>query len=59
MRRLFRGATYEITIRNPNGVSSGVESVTVDGVETRGPVVPPSRDHKTPKVDGIMGEDVV
>ncbi|HAU36414.1 MAG TPA: glycosyl transferase [Phycisphaerales bacterium] len=31
VRRVFRGATYRIEVRNPAGVSRGVKSVTVDG----------------------------
>ena len=31
--RRFRGATYEIEVRNPRGVESGVTGVTIDGRE--------------------------
>ena len=31
VRRKFRGDTYLITVKNPNGKQSGVSSVTVDG----------------------------
>jgi cellobiose phosphorylase len=30
VKRLFRGATYYITVRNPDGVSKGIKSVTMD-----------------------------
>ncbi|SDD12396.1 chitobiose phosphorylase [Sanguibacter gelidistatuariae] len=33
MRREWRGAVYQIEVRNPGHVSTGVVSVTVDGVE--------------------------
>ncbi len=38
--RLFRGATYEITVKNPDHISHGVKSVTVDGNAVNGNVVP-------------------
>ena len=31
VRRKFRGDTYLITVKNPNGKQSGVTSVTIDG----------------------------
>ncbi|HLS04115.1 MAG TPA: hypothetical protein VK030_05080 [Actinomycetales bacterium] len=33
VQRVWRGATYQISVKNPAGVESGVESVRVDGVE--------------------------
>jgi len=33
VRREWRGAVYDIEVRNPDHVSKGVRSVTVDGVE--------------------------
>ncbi len=38
--RLFRGATYNITVKNPAHVSSGVKSMIVDGKEISGCVAP-------------------
>ena len=38
--RLFRGATYNITVKNPDHVCSGVKSVTVDGKAADGCIVP-------------------
>ena len=40
VRRRFRGATYEITIQNPDGVCSGVKSITLDGAALDGTLVP-------------------
>ena len=31
--RRFRDAKYEIDVRNPHGVESGVSGVTIDGVD--------------------------
>ena len=39
LRRVFRGATYNITVKNPDKVSKGVVKMTVDGVEKSGNVV--------------------
>ncbi len=39
MRR-FRGAVYEITVKNPDGVDKGVRQVTVDGVPIEGSLLP-------------------
>ena len=38
--RKFRGADYVIHVKNPKGVSKGVKSVTIDGREIKGHVVP-------------------
>ncbi|MEX0602497.1 MAG: glycosyl hydrolase family 65 protein, partial [Bacteroidota bacterium] len=36
VKRRFRGAEYEIEVRNPSGVNTGVSSVTIDGCEMKG-----------------------
>jgi len=38
--RSFRGATYKIEVKNPDHVSKGVKSVTVDGKAVDGNIVP-------------------
>ncbi|MGN0618757.1 MAG: GH36-type glycosyl hydrolase domain-containing protein [Ruminiclostridium sp.] len=38
--RLFRGATYNITVKNPDHVCSGVKSMTVDGKPVDGNLIP-------------------
>jgi cellobiose phosphorylase len=40
VRRVFRGATYNITVSNPNHVSKGVVKMLVDGKEVQGNKVP-------------------
>lgn len=37
--RQWRGATYRITVKNPEGVQKGVRSVTVNGQKTSGPIL--------------------
>ena len=34
IKRIWRGARYEITVLNPDGVEKGVRSIRVDGQET-------------------------
>ena len=38
--RQFRGATYEITVKNPNGNMKGVKSLMIDGKIIDGNVIP-------------------
>ena len=38
--RQFRGATYNITVKNPNHVCKGVKAMTVDGKAVEGNVIP-------------------
>jgi cellobiose phosphorylase len=40
LTRVFRGATYNITVKNPKKVSKGVVKMLVDGVEKSGNIVP-------------------
>ena len=38
--RKFRGATYEIEIKNPNGAQKGIKSLTINGEKVQGNLVP-------------------
>ena len=38
--RKWRGATFLITVENPNGVEKGVQSITLDGNLVHGPIPP-------------------
>ena len=40
LERVYRGATYRIEVKNPKHVCKGVASVTVDGEEIKGNVLP-------------------
>ena len=53
--RQFRGATYDITVQNPNHVCKGIASVTVDGKAIEGNVLPVFGDGKTHAVTVVMG----
>jgi cellobiose phosphorylase len=54
VRRRYRGAVYDITVRNPDGVGSGVKSIRVDGKPIEGTVLPIAK-RGTVKVDVVMG----
>ena len=53
--RRFRDAVYQIEVQNPDGVSSGVRSVTVDGQLFSGALLPVFADGNTHTVTVIMG----
>ena len=54
-RRNFRGATYEIHVKNPNSVECGIESITVDGNRISGNMIRPHGDGKVHTVDVVLG----
>jgi cellobiose phosphorylase len=53
--RQFRGAHYEINVRNPDHVSKGVRSVSVDGKVIDGTLVPAFTDGRKHVVEVLMG----
>lgn len=53
--RKFRNALYSIEVRNPENVSKGVKSVTVDGRALEGQVIPVFNDGQAHIVKVIMG----
>ncbi|MBN2713007.1 MAG: glycosyl transferase [Planctomycetes bacterium] len=53
--RNFRGADYEMKISNPDGVSKGVKSMTLDGKAVDGNVLPVIGDGALHKVEVCMG----
>lgn len=54
-KRYFRGANYEITVKNPNGKECGVAKILVDGKEIEGNTIKPHNDGKTHTVEVVMG----
>ena len=54
-KRNFRGATYEILVKNPNSVECGVKTITVDGSEISGNLIKPHSDGKVHKVEVVLG----
>ena len=55
IRRPFRGAVYDINIKNPKGVQSGVKKITVDGKIYKSNLIKPYKDGKVHKVEVLMG----
>ena len=55
VRRQFRGVTYDITVRNPDGVCKGVKELKVDGKVVDGNVIRPVRGKKRVKVVATLG----
>lgn len=54
-KRDFRGVTYHIQVKNPNGVQKGVKVLTVDGVIVDGNMIPFDPSKKEVTVEVIMG----
>ncbi|MFH1776070.1 MAG: hypothetical protein ABH952_00685 [Candidatus Omnitrophota bacterium] len=55
VKRVFRGDTYEINVKNPRGVEKGVRQIIVDGEKIKGNLITPSGDGKIHKVEVVMG----
>jgi len=53
--RVFRGDTYVIHVSNPNRVSKGISSVTVDGSRVQGNILPVYGDGQTHQVEVVLG----
>jgi len=54
VQRQWRGATYQITVKNPNHVQKGVVSITLDGAAITGtvPIQPAGSHHQ---IEVVMG----
>jgi N,N'-diacetylchitobiose phosphorylase len=52
--RQWRGATFAIAVRNPEGVEKGVRRIELDGREQTGPI-PPQEAGTVHRVDVVMG----
>jgi cellobiose phosphorylase len=55
VQRQFRGASYDIVIKNPKHVARGVVKLVVNGVELKGDVVPPAKPGAKVKVEVTLG----
>ncbi|NLD83267.1 MAG: glycosyl transferase [Clostridiales bacterium] len=53
--RRFRGAMYEIEVKNPNHVCRGVKQITLDGKPLEGSLLPALSDGKTHQVTVVLG----
>ena len=54
-KRDFRGVTYHILVKNPNGVQKGVKFLTIDGAIVDGNMIPFDPSKKEVTVEVIMG----
>jgi N,N'-diacetylchitobiose phosphorylase len=52
--RQWRGATFNITVKNPSGVQKGVKSVALNGKPVPGPI-PPQAAGSVNEVVVVMG----
>lgn len=52
--RVFRGATYHITIKNHNGAQKGLQSMSVNGQEVSGNIIPYDPETKEYEVVATM-----
>ena len=55
LHRRFRGAEYDILVKNPKGVQKGVASVSVDGQSISGNVLPILPAGHTAQVEVVLG----
>jgi cellobiose phosphorylase len=54
VKRVFRGATYYITVRNPKGISKGVKFIILDGKKQTANLIPPSKPGSEHHVEAIL-----
>ncbi|MBK9934011.1 MAG: glycosyl transferase [Cytophagaceae bacterium] len=53
--RKFRGATYQISIKNPDSISKGVKQLIVDGKTIDGNIIPVFADGQVHEVQAVLG----
>jgi cellobiose phosphorylase len=54
--RVFRGATYKISVENPEGVNSGIKEITVDGKRIEGNLIKPHQDGRMHEVHVVLSK---
>jgi len=52
--RQWRGATFHITVTNPDAVEKGIRSIMLDGLPRQGPI-PPQPAGTTHQIEVVMG----
>lgn len=55
VKRVFRGATYYITVRNPKGISKGVKFIVLDGEKLNTNLIPAAKAGTEHHVEVVMG----
>lgn len=55
VKRKFRGATYEIEVRNPHGVNQGIREMTLNGEQVEGSLLPLCAEGSVNRVKVLLG----
>ena len=55
VKRLFRGAVYEITVENPKHVSCGVKKLVLNGKAQEGNLIKPLKSKGPHQIRVVMG----
>jgi cellobiose phosphorylase len=55
VKRPFRGSVYNIEVKNPEKVSSGISNIKVDGKKILGNIIPGYHDGKNHTIEVLMG----
>jgi cellobiose phosphorylase len=53
--RKFRGATYQISIKNPDSKSKGIKQLIIDGKTIDGNIIPVFADGQVHEVKAVLG----
>lgn len=56
VRKQFRGSSYDIHVKNPEGISKGIRTVFADGAEVNGSLLPLFEDGKLHHIEVLMGK---
>ena len=56
VKRIYRGSTYNIEVKNPYNIQKGISSIIVDGVIIEGNVIPIFKDDKVHSIIVTMGK---
>lgn len=56
VRKQFRGSSYDIHVRNPEGISKGIRSISADGREIDGNKLPLFEDGRLHHIEVLMGK---
>jgi cellobiose phosphorylase len=56
VERVFRGDTYRVRVRNPEGIEAGAAEITVDGEQLDGDLAPPFGDGGVHQVEVVIGQ---
>ena len=55
VNRIFRGATYQIEVMNPNHISKGIKEIYIDNQLSKSNIIPVMKDKSIHKIKVILG----